>query len=62
VLDEARRQLESSKDGARGSFYAVLCGVGSAMVLYGGLRDGLLMGEIAKILFLLRSIHYISLA
>jgi hypothetical protein len=45
VLDEARRQLEASKDGARGPFYAILCCVGSVIVLCGGLREGLLMGE-----------------
>jgi hypothetical protein len=56
VLDEAGRQLEASKGGARGPFYAVLCGVGSVMVLCGGLREGLLMGEIAKNVFLLRGI------
>ena len=38
MLDEARRQLEASKGGARGPFYAVLCGVGSVMVLYGDVR------------------------
>jgi hypothetical protein len=45
VLDEARRQLEASMDGVWGTFYAILYGVSSVIVLCGDFREGLLVKE-----------------
>jgi hypothetical protein len=51
VLDEARQQLEASKDGVWGPFYAILYGVGSVMDLCGDLREGLLVKYYPKTFF-----------